>query len=90
MTILLYVRRKEWPVSAVTIQCTHQRVIRGEYEGPAGGEQPWVDLIRLQISVKGDITEEQRERLCYIASRCPVHRTMENAPVIEDIVEVER
>ena len=90
MTILLYVRRKEWPVRAVSIQCTHERVSRDGYEGPAGGEQPWVDLIRLHISIKGDITEEQRARLCYIAERCPVHRTMENAPVIEDIVEVER
>lgn len=88
MTLLLYVRRKEWPLKGVTVECTHERIDRNEYRSEAGGEQPWVDVIRQRIMLTGDLTAEQRDRVHYIAGRCPIHRMLENAPVIEEDVEM--
>lgn len=88
MTVLLYVRRKEWPLRSVTIDATHEQVEQSNLEGIVQGKQLYVDLIRLNIRVEGDLSEEQRERISYIAGRCPVRRTMENSPRIIDEVEV--
>ena len=73
---------------SVSVESTHQRTDRKEYGDSAGGDQPWVDLIRQRIVLEGDLTEEQRDRIEYIAGRCPIHRTLQNAPVIEEEVEV--
>jgi uncharacterized OsmC-like protein len=46
------------------------------------------DEIRRHILLEGDLPEEQRVRLAYIATRCPIHRTLERVPSILDEVEV--
>ena len=47
-----------------------------------------LDVVHHHIKVKGDLSEEQRGRLAYIATRCPIHRTLERVPSILDEVEV--
>ena len=59
-----------------------------ETENVVKEKQLHMDLIRLHIRVEGPLSEEQRERISYIAGRCPVRRTMENSPRIIDEVEV--
>ena len=41
-----------------------------------------IDQIKRMISLKGDLTDEQRKRLIEIADRCPVHKTLEGKPEI--------
>ena len=48
----------------------------------------FVDLIKRRIVLRGDLTDEQKDRITYIAKRCPLHRTIESKPRIEDRVEV--
>ncbi len=79
----MYVRRKGWPVQDIDIDLSHERV-----EARDGKERQ--DIFRVNILVKGDLSEEQRERLKYIASRCPVHRTLTSPPQIIEELEVER
>ena len=88
MTILLYVRRKEWPLESVTVRCTHERARGRDVEGVEHDDDARVELIRRHIVLKGEITEEQRERIAYIATRCPMHRTLETPPHVTDQVEV--
>lgn len=40
--------------------------------------------------VTGEVTEEQKERLLYIAGRCPVHITLHGNPHVEDVVIVKK
>jgi putative redox protein len=87
MTMKLYANRKEWPLDAVEIEATQERVRAGDLEGHAPDEDAQVSLIRLNIKASGDIDEEQRERLLAIAGRCPVSRTLEGGPtVIRELV----
>ncbi len=81
MTILLYCRRKEWPVEGVTVECSHRRAAGGEAEGP-------YDEIRCRILLEGNITDERRDRILRIAGRCPVRRTLESKPRIVEEIEV--
>jgi uncharacterized OsmC-like protein len=42
----------------------------------------------LAIALEGELNEEQRERLGYIAGRCPIHRLLDERPRIEHTVSV--
>ena len=84
MTILLYVRRKGWPLKSVTVECSHERVHRRDLEQCEKSDRTYIELIRRYIVLEGDLTAEQRQRVEQISRRCPVHRTLESAPRIED------
>lgn len=84
MTILLYVRRKEWNLRSVSVECSHERVHCRDSEECEESDQAFIDLIRRHIYIDGDLTEAQRDRISYIARRCPIHRTLEAGPHIED------
>lgn len=83
LTILLYARRKEWSVEGVSIQATHDRpVIEEIVEGQTVRRK--TERIVQEITLTGNLTEEQRARLMEIAGKCPVHRTITgNLEVIE-------
>lgn len=92
MTLLLYTRRKEWPVEAIEVECRHERVHAAdadadeeEMEKRTGG---MIDLITREIRLHGDLTEEQRTRIAVIATKCPVTKTLQNQPRILDEVLV--
>ena len=76
MTILLYVRRKGWPVNAVTVECTHERERVMDFEDYEADANGYVDAIYRTIRIDGDLTEEQLDRMDYVATRCPVHRML--------------
>lgn len=70
ITIRLYAERHGWDPGEVTVEVTHER----EPERAPDGAQVPVDVITERITMTGDLTGEQRERLRDIAGRCPVAR----------------
>jgi putative redox protein len=85
MTLLMYARRKGWDLAEISVHLTHDRVHAkdcAECEETEGK----VELIRREIVVRGDLTEEQRQRLLEIAGRCPVHRTITGNPKVVDSI----
>jgi len=75
MTIALYARRKQWPLTGVTIRLRHSRVHAIDC-AECETKQGLLDRIEREIALDGDLTEEQRTRALEIADRCPVHRTL--------------
>jgi putative redox protein len=63
MTLLIYARRKGFPLEKVTVELEDAR------EGA-------VTQIRRDIHLDGPLNDEQRTRLLEIAAKCPVHRTL--------------
>ena len=88
MTILLYVRRKQWPLQSITVECTHQRVHCRDIENCEDDEGAYIDLINREITLDGDLSSDQKDRISYIARRCPVHRTLESGPRIKDVLKM--
>ena len=89
MTLLMYARRKGWDVAEVSVHLTHDRVHAKDCE-ECEEETGKVELIRRDISLRGQISEEQKMRLLEIAARCPVHKTLTNAPkIVDSIIEGE-
>lgn len=64
MTLRMYAERKGLPLAHIRVALSLQR----------DGERRW---IARQISVEGDLSDAQRQRLLEIANRCPLHRALQ-------------
>lgn len=87
MTLLMYARRKEWALEDVEVDLSHDRVYVEDTEG-VEGDGGLLDRYSLDIRLFGRIDEEQRERLAYIATRCPVRKTLAGVPAFDETVIV--
>lgn len=83
MTILLYAKRKGWPVEHVRVELEHSRVHERDCED-CEEKDAYLDRFRKRITVRGPLTQEQGQRLEEIAKRCPVHRTLMGTIHIDD------
>ena len=75
MTLGLYAKRKGWPLDTVTIKLRHSRIYAKDCE-ECETSDGMISRIDRDISVTGDLTDEQRQALLAIADKCPVHRTL--------------
>jgi putative redox protein len=82
MTLALYARRKRWPLESVTVTLRHSKIHATDCEA-CEAREGWLDHINRDVELSGPLSEEQRMRLLEIATKCPVHRTLESEIVIE-------
>ncbi|MDQ5878232.1 MAG: putative redox protein, partial [Pseudomonadota bacterium] len=64
----MYAEVKNLPLTRVSVTLSHEKV---EIDGKGK-----IDRISRRISLEGDLTLEQRNRMLEIANRCPIHRTL--------------
>jgi uncharacterized OsmC-like protein len=83
MTLLAYARRQGWALRDVRVDLRHERIHAVDCTHP-DDPNARVDRIERVIVLDGDLSAEQRSRLLAIAARCPVHRTLQNRPVVVD------
>ena len=76
MTVRMYADRKQWPLSDVVVRI---RPVRSHAVDCVNCETSEVGVGRLEreVDLVGELTEEQRKRLLYIADRCPVKQALE-------------
>ena len=93
MTLKMYVERKNLPITDVEVSLTFDRIHIDDCESCVKEERlndQEVQHISRLIYVTGDVTEEQKDRLLYIAGRCPVHVTLHSNPHVEDALIVRK
>jgi putative redox protein len=78
MTLRMYASRKKMPLDDIEVTLVHERV----HAEDCVDCKDKIERITRKISVKGDLSDEQRQSLLAIADKCPVHRTLENQPQI--------
>lgn len=62
------------------MELSHERVHARDCEECEENDDIMLDVIRLYIVLRGDLSEEQVQRLQEMSQRCPVHRTLEGGP----------
>ena len=67
ITLRMYADRKRWPLSGVSVELQ----LNPDGAPARGGSE-----IRRRITLHGDLTAEQRERLLQVANACPVAKTL--------------
>ncbi|MFP4500199.1 MAG: alpha/beta fold hydrolase [Candidatus Hydrogenedentota bacterium] len=75
MTLRMYAERKQLPLDHVRVDLNHKKMHAKDCS-ECVTEQGKVDHITRRITLTGDLTEDQRDRLLEIADKCPVHRTL--------------
>ena len=75
MTLRIYAEQKRWPLQGVQVRLTHSRMHADDCS-TCDTREGMLDRVDAEISLVGDLSAEQRERLMEIAERCPVHRTL--------------
>lgn len=66
ITVRMYAQRKQWPLAQVEV------ALRFNPDGkPAAGTD-----IERRIVLRGELSDEQRERLLQIANACPIHKVL--------------
>jgi len=75
MTIALYARRKQWPLTNVTVRLTHSKIHAADC-AECETRDGKLDRIEREITLEGTLDDTQRARLLEIAEKCPVHRTL--------------
>ncbi|MBW1823039.1 MAG: hypothetical protein JRI87_00530, partial [Deltaproteobacteria bacterium] len=71
----MYAKRKGWLLEGVQVKLNHEKIHASDCN-ECVTEEGKLDQITKTIFLKGDLTQEQRERLLEIAERCPVNRTL--------------
>lgn len=83
MTVLMYARRKGWPLRRVKAELTFGRIHARDCE-KCEQQEGMIDQIAIRLHLDGDLDQEQRDRLAEIATRCPVRKTLLAKPRIVD------
>ncbi len=68
ITMRMYVDRKGWSVDQLAAVVSHSKQ---EVSGQM------TDVFERHLTITGNISDEQRQRIMTIANKCPVHRTLE-------------
>lgn len=75
ITMRMYASRKQWELQEIDVR------ISSMY-----GMDKQIHSISKEIVLHGNLTEEQRQRLFTISTKCPVHKVLEKSIVITTIL----
>lgn len=76
VTIEMYAARKGWDLGGVEVQCDYTPAERG-----------CPTRFSLTLRLPADLDDEQVQRLKVIATKCPVHRTLDGEVMFDERVE---
>ncbi len=89
ITLAMYARHKGIDLRSVTTAYEYARVHADDCDDWEDAKTGFIDQITTNVKIEGDFDEKQRKRLAQVASRCPVHKTLERGVVISDNVSFE-
>jgi len=76
VTMEMYAQRKGWSLRDVEVECEYIPAERG-----------CPTKFTLTLRLPSDLTDEQVQRLKVIATKCPVHRTLDGEVMFDERVE---
>jgi putative redox protein len=89
MTLHLYARHKGIPLEKVTVHLSYKKTDAKECDDCASKEGQVTEIFR-EVTLLGNLTAEQRERLMQIAAKCPVHKTLTGEIKIRDTITAQK
>ena len=84
ITVRMYAQRKDWSLEEVAVQVSMKKVHARDCED-CEQDTGFVDVFEKQVDLRGDLTNEQRQRLLDVADRCPVHQSLTSNAKIESV-----
>lgn len=78
MTLRMYAERKAIQLSTISVELTHEKI-----DTESTGK---IDHITRRITLTGELSPEQRQRMLEIANKCPVYRTLSGSIRIDSLL----
>ena len=88
ITIAFYATRKGIELDSVSVQYSFERIHADDCVDCDDDATGFIDHVISDVFVEGDFDEDQRARIADIATRCPVHRTLDAGIHFTDRVHV--
>ena len=85
MTLMMYARRKGWPLERVRVRLRQGRVHAKDCAECESESDGYIHRIERAVEMEGALDDEQRARLQEIAHRCPVHRTLTSEIAVTEL-----
>ena len=75
MTLHFLAKRDNIPLEGVEVKLTHDRMYAKDC-ADCTSTSGYIHRFDVEISLRGNLTQEQREKLLATAKRCPVYKTL--------------
>lgn len=79
MTLRMYANHKKWNLQKVVVHLDHEK----DYPEDGDEKDRKISHITRVVELHGDLDDNQRQRMLQIANKCPVHKTLEEGPIIK-------
>ncbi|MFW2570004.1 alpha/beta fold hydrolase [Legionella sp. 29fVS95] len=86
MTIRLVANKNQWPLDSIQVELSHARLHQKDCDA-CDDSTGYMETIKRTVTVKGNLSSSQKERLEQIADRCPVHKTLSQKINIKTKIE---
>ncbi|WP_439883228.1 OsmC family protein [Pontibacter sp. MBLB2868] len=86
ITLHMYAKHKNWPLERAEVSLRHERVHADDCER-CGEDGAKLNQVTKRLRLYGNLTEEQRNRLKVISSKCPVQKTLVAGITVETVLE---
>jgi putative redox protein len=86
MTLKMYAKHKELNLYSVTVRVKHGREHARDCVD-CEQRHGLIDVFDREVSIVGDLTHQQRQRMLEIADRCPVHKTLHNEIKVRTVLK---
>ena len=85
ITVRMYARRKGWPLEDVIVRAKTGGRSHAADCSECVDRKVGPPSIETHVELVGPLTDEQRQRLAYIAGRCPVKQALRNGIDVRDV-----
>jgi len=85
MTLHYYAQREKLPLEGVDVTVTHDRQ-HAQDCADCTSQSGYIHRFRVEISLRGPLSAEQKEHLLTIAKRCPVAKTLSGEMKIDEVL----
>ncbi|WNO62098.1 bifunctional alpha/beta hydrolase/OsmC family protein [Rheinheimera sp. MMS21-TC3] len=82
MTMRMYAKHKKLAVDNISVSLSHSKNYHQDCQN-CEQQDGRVELITRKITITGDISDEQKQRLLAIADKCPVHKTLHSKLLVK-------
>jgi putative redox protein len=81
ITLRMYAANKGWPLERITLTLSHQKVYTQDCQH-CEQDSAKLDKIEKVLTLEGNLSQTQLDRLKIIADKCPVHKTLASGILI--------
>lgn len=82
MTLQMYATRKKWDIKEINVTVEHTKDYVNDCTN-CENKEVRLDFFKRNISIKGNLDNDQKARLLEIANKCPVHKTLHSEIRVE-------